>query len=727
MILVFRSAARKLAVFLGGDIVGAQQGSGISTVVGGLTQSNTLRLAMMLESTETAEQISNHFRNGGLAVRSHVLHTLSEFDALKLSNVDLIVLERNNLTDTLGVLRYLRGQFLTHNTTVPVVVLLHTYSAADVRACLKEGADSAAPINDMDFIDTVIRQSWMNGQARTATARLVEQVMETNKRCDSLIDMSGEPIAYTHQGMHIRANSAYLKLFGFDQFEDLEALSLLDLVKTEDVDAFKTFLKKHSQPHAAGNQDASKEFSVFITPFNRLPTSDPQISETRVTMELTPALYDGEDCLQVVVRPVMAPQANEGPSPSTPTLPHIDIGDKEDLLPRVRFLRKIKQNIGPNRSGGLLVCSFDTYSDLFHSVSLTTLDHLLGAFGERLREQVPPHAVLGRLGEAMFGIWVDDIAQSELSALAQKIYTAFEGWVVSTAENSMAVPAKIAGAYWSAPSEDHVDGVVLSTIKTLLSSKLRVQISNASQTVVSPRGENNAQQEILAALDHNRVEVVYSAVHALHGQSFAFYLVQAALFDKGHTVLEIPDNLPTALLQQIQDTSVSNILRSLGQQHLTANSKILLPVRLLGDANRWADDLCQHIRNARLPSQLFVIDFREKDLITQLTTAQEIIRKFKAFGMEIGLGGFGSSEQSEFLLQHLNPQWVRFDSVFLEQLGDGEQQKRLKDLTAAAQENGKKVIASGVDSAASMTVLFSSKVEYAQGHFLAGPTTQISA
>ena len=50
--------------------------------------------------------------------------------------------------------------------------------------------------------------------------------------------------------MHIRANDAYLEMFGFETFEDVEGMSLLDLVAPQHVDGFKQLLKKLSKGEA---------------------------------------------------------------------------------------------------------------------------------------------------------------------------------------------------------------------------------------------------------------------------------------------------------------------------------------------------------------------------------------------------------------------------------------------------------------------------------------------
>ena len=75
-----------------------------------------------------------------------------------------------------------------------------------------------------------VRTEWADLEARRSLRRLEAQVRETERRCDALIESSRDPIAYVHEGMHIRANRAYLEMFGFDSFDDIEGMSLLDLV-----------------------------------------------------------------------------------------------------------------------------------------------------------------------------------------------------------------------------------------------------------------------------------------------------------------------------------------------------------------------------------------------------------------------------------------------------------------------------------------------------------------
>lgn len=670
---------------------------------GGSDLPNTLRLAMVLDSTEYAERISNHFRNGGVAVRSAVVQTKSEALETLKSPTDIIICEIGGdpLAD-LSRLHDIVAGMRSQQRDIPVIALLHAYTPTEVFGALENGASNCVPMDNILFLNTILKKEWGNHIAKRQSSSLLSQIKESNKRCDSLIDSSKDPIAYIHQGMHIRANTAYLSLFGFNDFDDAEAVSLLDLIQT-DVDAFKLFLKKQHQ------DNQSHVFPAQIT-----TNSGP----IEVEMEFSPAWYEGEECLQVVIR-----------------LPHVVESERTEcsldpvthLLSRPAFIQNIKSFSKNGQSVGILGCSLDTYTDLFQSVSLETLDVLLFEFAQRLKNLIPSHAVCGRIGESKFAVWaaMDDF--ESLKILADTIYTEFENLVLNANHNSVAVPAKIAGIYWRNPTEDSVDGMLSETIKILLSSKSRVQISNASQISVDPSGTHATNTDAVEeALEHNRIEVYYSPIQALHGQLFSFYIADGVLYDDNQNLVAVSEDISSDVLKRFQMQKIASVLRSLSTEYITPSSKILIPLKLLGEDDFAVEQMCTNIRASQLPAQLFVAEFQEKDLTTKLTDAQNVVRKLKSFGMEIGLGGFGSTEQSAFLLQHINPQWVRFEKNILSGLADNPtNQQRLKELTALAQESGKKVIASDVDDAMSMATLFASNIEYTQGDFISPPLSHL--
>ena len=59
----------------------------------------------------------------------------------------------------------------------------------------------------IDHIQSTVHAEWDRPRGAPALRRLEAQVRETERRCDALIESSRDPIAYVHEGMHIRANA----------------------------------------------------------------------------------------------------------------------------------------------------------------------------------------------------------------------------------------------------------------------------------------------------------------------------------------------------------------------------------------------------------------------------------------------------------------------------------------------------------------------------------------
>ena len=97
------------------------------------------------------------------------------------------------------------------------------------------------------------------------------------------------PIAYVHEGMHVRANKAYLEMFGYDEFEDIEGMSILDMIAADDADDFKTLLKKLSK----GEKPPQKL---------NLKAQRADGSTFDAVMEFAEANYEGEPCQQISFR-----------------------------------------------------------------------------------------------------------------------------------------------------------------------------------------------------------------------------------------------------------------------------------------------------------------------------------------------------------------------------------------------------------------------------------------
>src|SRR4249919_1229412 len=250
-------------------------------------QDAVIRLLLVEDQVEDAEQLISMLRNGGMAIRPQRPENPDELGSLLANQpIDMVLAS--------GSCKYLPFADVAKRVEatgkdIPVLASTDALDEKTILAYIAAGARDVALRTKPEHVQFVIRNEFQALLARRGLRHLEAALRETERRCDALISSSRDPIAYVHEGMHIRANQAYLEMFGFDDFEEIEGLSVLDLISPDDADAFKQLLKKMEKGEAE-----TKSMSLTAQ------RSDG--SNFAANMEFTSATYDGEPCLQIVFR-----------------------------------------------------------------------------------------------------------------------------------------------------------------------------------------------------------------------------------------------------------------------------------------------------------------------------------------------------------------------------------------------------------------------------------------
>src|SRR5690554_1039948 len=250
-------------------------------------QDNALRLMVVDDSMEDAEATVSALRNAGIAVRPLRPATPEELEGMfSGQGIDLVLaaLDSTNLP-----LEEVARQVQASGKDLPLLAVADSIDVDSFSRAHGHGVRRIVLRDNPQLLLNAVRDERNDLEARRALRRLEARVRETERRCDALIDSSRDPIAYIHEGMHIRANGAYLEMFGYESFEDVEGMSLLDMVAPQHVEAFKDLLKSL----AKGDPPP---------PRHELEARDLDGNAFAASMEFTQAQYEGEPCLQVVFR-----------------------------------------------------------------------------------------------------------------------------------------------------------------------------------------------------------------------------------------------------------------------------------------------------------------------------------------------------------------------------------------------------------------------------------------
>ncbi|WP_078757513.1 GGDEF/EAL domain-containing response regulator [Novilysobacter spongiicola] len=674
-----------------------------------------LRLLIVDDSVEAAEAIVSGLRNSGIAVRPSRPESESDMQSLLgAQSHDLVVAARDATTVPLDKVMLLVG---ASGKDLPVLMLVESIDDAALMQAVDAGARSVVLRGRMEHIEKTIRNEWRDLEARRGLRRLEVQVRETERRCDSLIDSSRDPVAYVHEGMHIRANSAYLEMFGFESFEDIEGMSLLDLVSPQHVAAFKTLLKQLGKGESAPPRFETEARTLDGDTFPAV-------------MEFTPASYEGETCLQIVLRrqeadPELAREVEELRQRDQAT----------GLLNRATFLRSLEDAVGDAaRNAGhhaLLLIEPDHYSRLLQEIGLDAADELIKAYADRLASVLGENDIAARFAEHQLAILRRDSDYHASVALADSVRAAFADAVLEIGERSLNATVSIGGVQI---------GQRIATLTEVLGKanqgvQSTVGVGGNRVEIFDPGAVDRAEVERIAAwvdrirkaIDDDRFLMYYQPLVSLHGEPNEMYDAYLRMQgDKGEVVqpmtfLQIAEE--HGLLWEIDRWMVSHAIANIGSRLKATGKRTTLLVKItevsLQDESL-ADYIQEQLAKHGVDGELLVLQLPESKVFTQLKAAQAFQQRVAKLGVKVGLEQFGSGLNSFQLLTHFDAALLKLDRTFMEDLPNNpEHQQRIKELAEKARAAGKQTIAEFVQDAGSMSVLFGAGIDYAQGHFLA--------
>jgi len=674
-----------------------------------------LRLMLVDDQVNEAEAIVSSLRNAGIAVRPLRPESIDELaQMLAQQQVDMVLAEH---ASTLLPFNEVAMVVMGCGRDVPLLAVLDGITDEILDSVQAQGAQAVALRGRPQQFLKNVRTEWHDLDARRSQRALEAQMRETERRCDMLIDSSREPIAYIHEGMHIRANQAYLDMFGYESFEDIEGMSLLDLVAPKDVDEFKALLKRLSKGEPP-------------PPRHELTARDIEGNDFPAVMEFTAAQYEGEACQQVIFRrqaveqdPELARQVEELKQRDQAT----------GLFNRPTFLglldSAVAEAAGQGAAHGLLLIEPDHYAQLLEVIGLDAADDLMSAMGQRL-DSVANGAVTARFGEHQLAVLARGSDYRATSDLAESVRAAFAGHVLEVGENTLNATVSIGGV--------QIGEKIASTSQVL---------AKASQGVVSavgvggnrvqlfdPGAVDRAELErieawvarIRGALDSEGFRLDFQPVIALQGDGSETYEMFLRLHGSDGVPVEASTYLPIAeehdLLRPIDRWAVSRAIALVGERlRAGKRTSVLLSVsqEALLDASLPAF-IAEQLAAAGVPGEQLILAVPEAKVFTNLHAAQEFAGALAGFGSRMALEHFGAGLNSLQTLQHFEPALLKIDPQFMDDLAkSADSQARVREIAQQAGSRGIRTVAERVVDAASMTLLFSAGVDYVQGDFLA--------
>ncbi|WP_114239219.1 EAL domain-containing protein [Dyella sp. C9] len=670
-----------------------------------------IKILFIEKSVEDAEQIISLLRNSGIAVRP-ARATSAEQVTAALDELGPDIVLFDPAVGTLE-LREVSRLLDAHGRDLSLIALVSQVDNATITELFVSGARSVALRPQPKQLMAVIQREFDALNARRQLRRLETALRESERRCDALLDSSTDAIAYVHEGMHVRANQAYLDTFGYTEFDDLLGLPVLDMVGPNDAEEFKNTLKglsRGEKPNGPIELQARRADGASF----------------KAGVEFAHATFEGEPCLQVVFR---RQQVDVG------MIEQLQRDPVTGLFNRARMLECIDQAVAAATEGtkgqSLLLIEPDNWQAIVGGVGLAKADELLAAFANRVEGQLGAHDTAGLLAEHTVGVLLHTRNDEGIKQWIAGLQQAIAGGIFDLGTRSITVTTSIGG---SLLGEKNANTELLLNQASQALRNAQSQGGNRSD-LHDPGAREKADEErerywlgvLQQALTQNDFVLYHQQTISLQDAEGEFSEILLRLNGPQGEVLPgffMPiaekHNLTPAIDRWVLNQAIEH-LRARDRNGTPTTFFVKLTSGSLEDTQLlpW---LGERLKSAGLKHGQLVLEMTESKVVTALRPAQEFIQSWKKLGGQFALEQFGSGLNSFQLLNHIDADYLKIDRSYMADLPQqAESQKKVAEICRQARELNKQTIAEWVEDAASTSLLFACGVDFVQGNFLQEP------
>jgi diguanylate cyclase (GGDEF)-like protein/PAS domain S-box-containing protein len=667
-----------------------------------------------------ADGFANALRNQDQAAHLKVAETLDSLDQ-QLANdpCNLVVLnadaEAVSCPEAISKIR----------AAAPEASILLVGKKIDQRNsfAIEYGLQDLIDIRDEEHVALAVKREHQTLMLRQDIARLKNQLEEAEARSHQLVHSSRDAIAYIHEGMYLNANQTYLDMFGHESSDEIDGLPIMDMIEAESRSEFKMALRKVAQ-------DGKHSEEI------RCITSDGQSFSAR--MEFSPAVIDGEECTQVMIRDQGQNLALEQRIEElTSKDPQTGFFNRQAFMER---LEALVGNPGSAEQGHAVVqISISNYADMRESCGFDCTDRMLTEVASVLAATAARAHTISRFGDHDFMLLCDD--EEPALEIAERCLHNLRGHAFKSTRDSLVKPAYAIGVTRAEKGAEITAHEVINrscraTGIARTEGENRVVFYNEQM----PGDANNlpeADAAVVKQIDHalanDGFRLKYQPIVSLQGDTRENYSVYLRLITEEGKEL-VPDVFlsPTrdpSRLAEIDRWVVRNAIRELAS-HRRNGKKIIFHI-ILSRAGIEDDStllwICDCLREFRAKGAWMVFQFRETDVRNAWQPARTLIDGLKKINCRIAVSNYVESDKGDDLLKHLDIDIVKLSPEFMRDLATNQsQQDKMNAINGKLQRDGYKTVASSVEDAGSLAILWNIGVNYIQGYFLQEPSSTIT-
>jgi len=666
----------------------------------------------LTRSQDNVEAINKALRNAGHPVHITWLPDARDLgDALTQASAEMLMLFADEGIVDLASAMDFRARFAPD---VPVLIVREKLDEDVIAKALALGAQDAVTLGNVPRLQLVVGRELRTYRLDRALSTTLASAREYKKQLQHIVEGSTDAIAEIQEGIIVDANPAWLALFGYSNPEEVVGTPLMDAFDSDDHAAIKGALVACMQGKWSGHTLHASALVVS----GHMPSLEFQLAR---------AEFDGEPCVQICV-PARIADAGEYERKLEEAM---QSDPATGFMHRRYFIQKLRARLAEPVKAGVRCLAYvepDKYEAVHEEIGVLDGEDFLSDFARLLREQVQPGDLAGRFGGHGFMLLLERGNTQDVEAWSEHVVHKVATEVFQAGAKSLSttctvglgpVPAEVR------TPEGPANDAYLAHRQGRAVGGNRVQLLEHTGAMLRLQDQDRLWvKQIKAALMENRFRLVQQPIASLVGEDLGMYDVLVRMLDEqGQEVL--PSVFMPAAERNDLMKNVDRWVVGAAMSFCAARKPGALFVRLsqetLSDP-AWPGWLAIQVKSTRIEPARIVFQIREEVAAQQVKDAVALHTVLRQRGFRFALEGFGLGRDTERLLGHLKPDFVKIHGALMQGLSaDQDKQARVKALVELARKCKAVTIGERVQDANTMAVLWQLGVEFIQGYFVNAP------
>ena len=384
----------------------------------------------------------------------------------------------------------------------------------------------------------------------------------------------------------------------------------------------------------------------------------------------------------------------------------------------------------------LLYLDLDQFKVVNDTFGHAAGDSLLKLIAAIVHSQIRTTDVLARLGGDEFAIMLERCSEARAVKVAEAIRGAVEGYRFEWQDAFLTVRCSI-GVVMVSNENNDVAKLMSSADVACYSAKDmgRNQVHLYQDSDASLRHEEMKWvSRISSAVEDDRLELFFQPIIGIgkeNGNSRGHYELLLRMRDERGELVNPDQFIPAAerynLMSTLDRWVVREALSKLADKSADGEARYTIAINLSGTSlseDRFLDDIVQQLKKQKLPKGAVCFEITETAAISNLSRVVHFMNALKALGCKFSLDDFGSGLSSFTYLKNLPVDYLKIDGQFIRNVAEDEiDESMVVAISQVGHAMGIETIAERVESKKVLEKLGSLGIEFAQGYYIARPTS----